>query len=227
VTLERTRYLVGQVLGQDDLAQDQLYFREKARRHNRTLHGWGVVCGLHVDQGSSRAEVLVTPGYALDPYGEEIVIEREVTVDLCKEDRDGNAVVPCEAADDRSGAAVRIERSPGQPLYVAVEYAECHERPVPVVTSDAEETTEFSRVRESFAIKVLTQLPATYSKPRAPARRRRFARAKAEHQRNHRSCPESPGEPCVILADVVLDSNLEVASIDPLTHRRYVASFAE
>lgn len=223
MTLERTRYFEGQSLRADDLAQDQLYVREKSRRHNRMLHGWGVVCGLQVSQtprGTSR--VLISPGYALDPRGDEIVVEHEVTVDLCAADREGNAVPPCGAADDPSARLVRIERSPGQSLYVAVGYAECYERPVPVPAGGFEEATEYSRVRESFAVRVLTELPATYSTSPAPAPGRRRSRAKPELSRS-RPSPELPETPWVILADVVLDSNLEVARIDADTHRRYVA----
>lgn len=210
---KRTRYFDGQLLAASDLAQDQLYFREKARRHNRTLHGWGVVCGLDVDGRPGTSEVVVAPGYALDGAGEEILIEREVTVDVCKEDRNGNAVSPCRDSANRPRGAVEVERPRDQPLYVAVGYAECYESPVPVGAGGSEGTTEHSRVRESFAIKVLTELPAAYSTPSASARGRRSGR---------RPCPEPPGEPWLILADVVLGSNLEVAKVDCVTHRRYV-----
>ena len=46
MTLERTRYFSGQLLSPEDPAQDQQYFRERARRHNLAFHGWGVVCGV-------------------------------------------------------------------------------------------------------------------------------------------------------------------------------------
>ena len=49
--LERTRYYAGQLVGPDDLTEDQRYFRERLRRHNRLLHGWGVVCGARVRAG--------------------------------------------------------------------------------------------------------------------------------------------------------------------------------
>src|SRR5436190_3870969 len=85
-SLERTRFFARQLVGPDDLTQDQLYFREKARRHNRMLHGWGVVCGARVRQGDGDCEVVIEPGYVLGPYGDEILIDHEVTVDVCKED---------------------------------------------------------------------------------------------------------------------------------------------
>lgn len=48
--LTRPRYFNGQLLTADDLQAEQNYFREKLRRHNRCLHGWGVVRGLEVTQ---------------------------------------------------------------------------------------------------------------------------------------------------------------------------------
>ena len=72
---ERPHYFFGQVIGVDDLEQEQLYHREKARRHNRFLHGWGIVHGLEVHAGThGTGKVTISPGYALDRNGEEIVV---------------------------------------------------------------------------------------------------------------------------------------------------------
>jgi hypothetical protein len=129
---ERPRYFLGQVLGVDDLEQEQVYHREKARRHNRELHGWGIVRGLEVQRGRPRTrEVKISPGYAIDRRGEEIVVGRSVTVDL-------------------SGHAA------GRTLYVALRQDERPERPVPV---PGPRRQEYTRIRESFAVEVLTRLP--------------------------------------------------------------------
>jgi len=128
---ERPRYFPGQAISADDLEQEQLYHREKARRHNRFLHGWGIVRGLEVKASpQGRREVTISPGYALDRRGEEIVVSRSVVVDL-------------------SGHAA------GTTVYVAVRYEERPERPVP-----APEGQEYSRVCETFAIEVLATLPS-------------------------------------------------------------------
>jgi hypothetical protein len=195
VTIERNRYFAGQTLDADDLTREQDYLREKARRHNRQLHGWGIVGGLGVSSGTSDAEVTVEPGYALDPFGEEIVVEDAVTVDVRSEDEDGYAVSPCA---DREHRRRRRKRSPDQPLYLAIRYAECPTRPVPF-----DESVEHAGTRESFAVKLLTKLPSSYRK------RPRSAR---------------PAEPWVVLAEVVLDSRLNVASVDCEAHLRRVAA---
>src|SRR5882672_3777892 len=77
-SLERTRFFARQLVGPTDLTQDQIYFREKMKRHNRMLHGWGVVCGACVTKGQGKCEVIVQSGYVLGPYGDEIVIPRDV-----------------------------------------------------------------------------------------------------------------------------------------------------
>jgi hypothetical protein len=127
---ERPRYFIGQVIGVDELEQEQLYHREKARRHNRLLHGWGIVHGLEVHKGTQGTrEVTISPGYALDRQGEEIVISRPVAVDL-------------------SG------QTAGTAVYVAVRYEERPERPVPTPLGQ-----QYTRIRETFAVEVLIGPP--------------------------------------------------------------------
>ena len=127
---ERPHYFFGQVIGVDDLEQEQLYHREKARRHNRFLHGWGIVHGLEVHAGShGTGKVTISPGYALDRNGEEIVVSRSVAVDL-------------------SGHAA------GTTVYVVVRYDERPERHVPTPMGQ-----QFTRIRETFAAEVLISLP--------------------------------------------------------------------
>ena len=128
--IERPRYFFGQVIGVDDLEQEQLYHRETARRHNRLLHGWGIVHGLEVDEAThGTKEVTISPGYALDRHGQEIVIPTSVTVDL-------------------SG------HTAGTTVYVAVRYDECLERPVPTPLGQ-----EYTRIRETFAVEVSSRPP--------------------------------------------------------------------
>lgn len=230
VGMERTRFFPRQLVTPDDLTQDQIYFREKMRRHNRLLHGWGIVCGVRVRQGAGDCEVIVEPGYVLGPFGDEIVIDQEVTVDLCKESLDGNAVSPCGDALDPWCSNVRVNRRAGQVLYVAVKYAECQSRPVRAQANGCgcnEQDCEYSRVRDSFAIKVLTSLPSSYSDPMPQPDSEGIIRCAvdANGQPIPPACPPCPTEPWVILADVVLNGD-DGVQINCAAHRRYVASFA-
>lgn len=88
----RLRYFHGQPLGALDLRREQSYHRDRARLHNRLLHGWGIVCGLEVQVTARRdtedcddptvAEVIVLPGAALDCLGNEIVLRYPRPVDV-------------------------------------------------------------------------------------------------------------------------------------------------
>ena len=46
--LERVRYFPRQLMTAEDMRTEQAYFVERLRRHNRLLHGWGIICGLQV-----------------------------------------------------------------------------------------------------------------------------------------------------------------------------------
>ena len=71
---KRVCYSTGLVLGVDEFLQDQTFFREKDHAHNRVLHGYGTVNGLHVSirEESEVPEILVSPGMAIDPAGRTI-----------------------------------------------------------------------------------------------------------------------------------------------------------
>ena len=75
-TLKRPHFIAGQLLDAATLQAEQDYHREKLRRHNRILHGFGIVSGLgvHVEPTSEGGRILVDPGYAIDRHGEEIAV---------------------------------------------------------------------------------------------------------------------------------------------------------
>ncbi|HKP51312.1 MAG TPA: hypothetical protein VJ183_01525 [Chloroflexia bacterium] len=79
----RPRFFAGQLLTEEDLNRLDHYVVEKNKLHNRYLHGWGVVCGLEVVCHPCDDKVIVRPGYALSPCGEDIVVCNEVTVAVC------------------------------------------------------------------------------------------------------------------------------------------------
>ena len=132
--LERARFFAGRLITAEDLAQDQLYFREKLRRHNRLFHGWGIVSGLEIEPATG-CEVTISSGYALDAFGDEIVVPGSVRLDVCK-----------------SGAVVE-----GQTGYLAARYVEHDVRPVAT-----ENGSEHTRTREGVELAVLEELPPTY-----------------------------------------------------------------
>ena len=77
-SLKRSRFFSGKLLTLEDLALEQQYLREKLKRHNRSLHGFGIVSGLKVTVNSR--QIVVEPGLALDCEGNELVIETAQSV---------------------------------------------------------------------------------------------------------------------------------------------------
>ena len=78
----RPRFFAGQLLTDETLNNLDRYIVEKNKLHNRYLHGWGVVCGLEVVCNPCNA-VTVRGGYALSPCGEDVIVCKDVTVDVC------------------------------------------------------------------------------------------------------------------------------------------------
>src|SRR6476659_9414668 len=82
----RPRFFAGQLLSEEDLNRLDHYIQAKNRLHNRFLHGWGVACGLEVVCGvcgPDHGHVTVKPGYALSPCGNDIVVCKTESVDVC------------------------------------------------------------------------------------------------------------------------------------------------
>ena len=72
-SLRRPHFFSGMLLTAEDLELEQQYHREKLKRHNRSLHGFGIVSGLKVTVKSR--QIIIEPGLALDCEGNELVIE--------------------------------------------------------------------------------------------------------------------------------------------------------
>jgi hypothetical protein len=225
---ERTRFFAGQLITPDDLTQDQDYFRERMRRHNRLLHGWGIVCGAGVTTGARAGELLVGHGYVLGPYGDEIVIAEDVTIDLAKEDGGGNLLAACGPPADPWCHDVTVDRRANSTIYLAIRYAECPARPVRSTgcgcSCRGAGECEYSRTRDSFEIRALSTLPESYAKMSPPSVTKVLACPGSDGP----PCPRCPTDPWVVLADITLGADgRTVASVRPSPHRRYVGSLAQ
>lgn len=119
--LNRNRYFAGKILTAEDLQLEQEYFREKLKRHNRYLHGFGVVFGLEVSK--SAGGVLILPGLAIDCEGNEIVVAEPLGLSL-------------PVADDAGGT-----------IFLSVRYAERETEALPAVLPDCS-NREYSRIEE-------------------------------------------------------------------------------
>jgi hypothetical protein len=224
--LERTRFFPRQIVTPDDLTQDQIYFREKSKRHNRMLHGWGIVCGACVRRGAKSCEVIIEPGYILGPFGDEIVIDRDTVVDVCKLGT-GEMDGCCGEELDPWCSDVKADCAAGT-FYLAVKYSECMARPVRggggCGCGCDDHDCEYSRIRDGFSVKLLRTLPQGYTTPMKPPP---FSSIDpCASKQTARACPPCPTDPWVVVADVSVDAQCQVRAVNCFTHRRYVMSFA-
>ena len=75
-------YHFGMLLGVEDFRAEQGFHVGRLRRHQRTLHGAGVVWGLKVTFDATDFELRVGPGYAIDALGRDLLIEVAQCVSL-------------------------------------------------------------------------------------------------------------------------------------------------
>lgn len=122
--LKRVRFFAGQLLSIHDFQTEQEYWLEKQRRHNRAVHGYGVVSGLNVSVADNA--ISVSPGMAFDRWGNELVVPQCLRLSVAQ---------------------------PGRVAYVTARYAERNTDPVPI-QSDPNSEVEFSRVQESPEITI-------------------------------------------------------------------------
>lgn len=110
--LKRNRFFTGKLLTAEDLELEQEYFRERLKRHNRYLHGFGVVMGLEV---SKRGDVvIISPGLGIDCQGNEIIVPELLELALPTSDL-------------------------GSTLFLSVSYREKETDPVPGPSSNCSE----------------------------------------------------------------------------------------
>ncbi len=123
--LTRVRYFHGRLLSAADFELEQDYVRSKQRRHNRLLHGTGIVSGLRVTVESGHGEdgprVAVSPGLAIGPDGEELVVCERLTSTLTPDGSPG--YVTLRLVDRPTGVVPAPEGEEASQLEEVVEMA--------------------------------------------------------------------------------------------------------
>lgn len=156
---KRLRFFHGMLLTETDFQEEQTYYRDKLKLHNR-LHGDGVVWGLCLKEPAECPDnfcpqVIIEPGVALDCAGNEIVVCRDYMVSLETkiDELKRLGVIKDNGCNGQSnGEAIK--------LYIGLRYCECESKPVQQYTTacdGGELHPEFSRVSEGFCVEILTE----------------------------------------------------------------------
>jgi len=165
--LERVRYFPRQLMTAEDMRAEQDYFVERMRRHNRLLHGWGIICGLQVLPDATANQpwrVKVCPGSAVAATGDEIDLARPVWFDLARPPDPTDAkCLPCPCppgpplASSAEGAAT---------YYLAIRYLCRPARPVRTGHNNCgcgDDGCETSRWRDDYELGLLSKLEGPYA----------------------------------------------------------------
>lgn len=196
--------------------------------HNRLLHGWGVVCGADIcyvskKNGNQAQEVepwvvMVTPGYVLGPYGDEIYIDCKRKLDLRTRGVVGVTGETCVDEPDVWCSEVLDTPDPSK-LFIAVRYKQVATRPVRVQPGGCgcdDSRCENSRWRDGYEIGILTECPDADAEP--PTLADLFTGERPD-------CAPCPEQPWVVLGSVTVDADGKVNPIDTCDCRRLAASF--
>lgn len=130
----RPRFFMGRLLTAQDLQAEQAYHRDKSRFRNLHLYGTGLISGLHVQLGHDGSSIIITPGYAVDRFGNDICVPCQVPI-----------TVPPQATD----------------LSCWIRYAEMEATPMPGLSSPNEDEPLLmnSELEEGFQVD-LVPIPA-------------------------------------------------------------------
>jgi hypothetical protein len=151
----RPRFFGGMLLTEDDLQAAIDYSVAKRKLTNRHVIGAGVVCGLEVRcHPCDTGKVSVSPGYAIECCGNDILVSCPEEVDIIALVRDLRLRkgIDCgEPCDDQ----------PRQDYHLYVRYAELPTEPVAPYAPDdcATGECEFSRIREGYCFELRCDPP--------------------------------------------------------------------
>lgn len=152
-------YHFGMLLGVEDLRAEQGFHLGRARRHQRALHGSGVVCGFGVDlHGQAGDELRVRPGLGVDRLGRDLVLAVAQCVSLPAWWRAQRALPDFAQrfnVEDPADATLDLDLLLG--------YSSCLDRPVPALADPCAGTgadVAYARICESARLSLVASRQA-------------------------------------------------------------------
>ncbi|RZL11915.1 MAG: hypothetical protein EOP40_00860 [Rubrivivax sp.] len=157
-------YHFGMLLGVDDFQAEQGFHLGRSRRHQRLLHGSGVVAGYPVSFDAALTELRVGPGLAVDALGRDLALDQTQCVNLVKwwlQHQKEEAFADLPSLTDATFD-----------LDIVVCYSTCLSSPVPAVAEPcAGQASDiaYSRVCETVTLQLVRAVPVEAESAPAPA----------------------------------------------------------
>jgi len=131
---QRNRYFYGKLLDAYHFELETDYMNAKRHLLNRLVTGYGVVCGLDVNATDDGEAVVVSPGFAVDPWGREIVVDCEsrrveIPGELAEKPDDGESHENC-------CYECREQEVDEHWVHLVLCYHECKSEPAPVLAGE-------------------------------------------------------------------------------------------
>lgn len=170
----------GMMLGVDELRAEQGFHLGRARRHQRLLHGTGVVAGYAIAFDDETFDLRVTPGLAVDALGRDLALDQDQCVNLVQwwlRHRQDEAF---DDLPDLEDATVDLD--------IVVCYSTCLSQPVPAIAEPCAGNASdiaYARVCETVTLHLVRRVappadaPAPTAPPPWPTTRDALARALA------------------------------------------------
>ena len=160
-----TNFHFGLLLGVEEFRTEQGFHIGHARRHQRLLHGAGVVAGYGVSFDAITFELRVAPGFAVDAWGRDLALGAAQCVSLPKwwlKHRGDEVFADITTPDD---ALLNLE--------LVLCYSACLDRPVPAIADPcAGDTADVAYARICEAVTLQLRRPAEPAPaPAAPSHR--------------------------------------------------------
>lgn len=145
--LDRLSYATGELLGADDMFDEQTFHRGRLARALANLHGSGTAAGLLVQPDDTATQIVVNPGLAVDPIGRLI----EVPARMCIR------IVPWLAQQGASASTGFRTANSTVVADVFVRFVPCERGRTPAFAAgdfQSTDATAAARVRDCFEIKM-------------------------------------------------------------------------
>lgn len=222
-TAVRNRYFYGKLLDVYHFELETNYLNDKRWLLNRLVFGYGVVCGLDVKCGPDENTVIITPGVAIDKWGREIIVPKQIgpipipadllpqPVEEEEEAGEGEQTEEDEDEDKEGKEAPRYREGDETWIKVMLCYHECESDPVPVLAGDCggTEVCTAGTIREQYRVTFAEgRTKQNYTSCEIPDL---IPRDRLDYAAMVRwvtdECPELPRNPCITLANVRVDDS--------------------